>query len=178
MPEAFITRDDLGDRLGRDLSTSDKALQCVDAACDIVRTLAEQRFDLVADDVETLDGPGTDALVLPQLPVAEVSAVTVDGDAVDAGDYALTSEGVVVRTDGGKWTKGRQNIAVTYTHGYAPDDMPRDVRMVALAIAGRLMRSDDVLYETNEVVGTRYGGLPTDLSAGELRILAKYRRRG
>ena len=47
-----------------------------DAACDMVRTLAEQTFN---DGTTTLtvDGTGTDAIVLPELPVNTVGTVNL-----------------------------------------------------------------------------------------------------
>lgn len=172
--DPFITVADLGARLKRDLTADASAAECVAAACDICRTVSEQDFSLVEDDVLTLDGTGTDVLLLPQLPVTEVSSVEVDDEAVT--DFTVTDSGLLVHTES-VWTKGRQNVVVTYSHGYATnEDVPSDVRIVALAVAARLMKSDDILWEGNEVAGTRLGVLPTDLSQGELRILHKHRR--
>jgi hypothetical protein len=180
MPDPFITREELGTRIGKDLSTSEKALQCVEGACDIVRTVTEQAISLVQDDEVVVDGSGGDALLLPEMPVVDVSDVAIrDVDSLEADDWELdTRKGALVRVDTGTWPKARRNVTVTYSHGWADADIPRDIRMVALAVAARLMRADDVLWEGNEIAGVRLGVLPTDLSAGELRILHKYRRRG
>jgi hypothetical protein len=64
---------------------------------------------------------------------------------------------------------------VTYQHGYADADLPRDVRMVALSIASRLVVQGVASEESNGPVSVKYATPATDLTAGELRILQKYR---
>jgi hypothetical protein len=46
------------------------------------------------------------------------------------------------------WPSGRQNITVTYDHGYADADLPRDVRMVALSVASRIAVQGVALEES------------------------------
>jgi hypothetical protein len=74
------------------------------------------------------------------------------------------------------WPEGRQNITVTYQHGYADADLPRSVRMVALAIASRLVVQGVAVEESNGPVSVKYANAATDLTAGELRILQRYRQ--
>ena len=73
------------------------------------------------------------------------------------------------------WPAGRQNVEVTYKHGYTPAELPRSVRMVALHIASRLVIQGVAQYETIGDVQMRYGVNATDLTDGERRILRKYR---
>jgi hypothetical protein len=188
LPDPFISRDDLTDYLGRDVTADDGALIAVDAACDTVRTIAEQSFNEATSTV-TLDGSGTDALLLPELPVSAAGTVVVSGGTVT--DYVLKDNGVLVRKLADptvvdwdsdvsptliRWPAGRQNVVVTYDHGYADADLPRDVRMVALSLASRLIVQG---VATAERVGDNtitYAGPATDLTAGEKAILRKYRR--
>lgn len=181
MPEPFISREDLTDYLGRDVAADDGALIAVDAACDICRTLAEQTFTEAIGGTVVLDGTGTDALLLPERPVTNAGTVTIEGTAVT--DYALKDNGVLLRgTAGGYprpvWPYGRQNVTVTYDHGYADDDLPRDVRVVALSIASRLIVQGVALQETLGDASVRYAVAASDLTNGERRILAKYRTVG
>ena len=189
----FISRDDLSDYIGRDVTADDGALIACDAACDMVRTLTEQDFNQVTGTA-VLDGTGTDSLVLSQLPVTDIASVTIGGTmtsgTITGGsaitNWALRSDGVLLRTAGAavagaetipmKWPTGRQNVQVVYTHGYGTAVLPRDVRMVALQIAARLIVQGVAVYETVGGVGMRYAGPATDLTNGELRILRKYRR--
>ncbi len=198
MPLPFISRDDLSDHIGRDVSSDDGALAAVDAACDIVRTHTDQEFNLTTLGTATLDGTGTDALLLPQVPVSEVRSVTIGGT-VNSGtitggtavtSWAVREDGVLLRTAGAatgdpswsgetlplRWPKGRQNVSVIYSHGYGSATLPRDVRMVALQIAARLLVQGAAVYESVGAVSVRYAGPPLDLSPGEKAILSRHRR--
>lgn len=200
---SFISVAELGNYIGRDLSNDPGGTICVDAACEMVRTLSGQTFNLVHGDVVVLDGTGTDALVLPELPVLGAGTVVVNGTAAGTADYALAEDGVLLalsgtatwfgcfpygsaggpwNTAGGAvWPKGRQNISVTYDHGYAGTAggtaIPADVRMVALSIASRLAIQGPAIQENIGQSGIRYGVNSTDLTNGEKMILQKYRGR-
>jgi hypothetical protein len=105
------------------------------------RTIAEQDFNAGTATV-SLDGTGGDSLVLAHFPVANAGTVIVNGGTIT--DYMLTANGLLLRgTAGGTprptWPQGRQNVTVTYEHGYQTVDLPRDVRMVALSIASRMI---------------------------------------
>lgn len=181
----FVSRQDLTAYLGRDVTDDDGALIAVDAACDVCRSLAEQQFNAGTTTV-TLDGSGTDALLLPQLPVNAAGTVLVDGGTVT--DYALASDGVLLRKANATsvadwnclpqlvWPARRQNIEVTYEHGYSVAELPRDIRMVALSVASRLIVQGPALQESNGNASIRYGVNATDLTNGEKAILRKYRR--
>ena len=106
--------------------------------------------------------------------------MTVNGGTVT--DYVLNQRnGTLVRTGDLSffptliWPAGRQNVTVTYDHGWPDEDIPRDLRMVALAIATRLFVQGPSAQETIGDVSVRYAANATDLTAGELRILNKYR---
>jgi hypothetical protein len=189
VPDPFVSVADLTDMLGRDCSSAGGTI-AVDAACDMCRTVSEQDFNR-GTTTGTFDGTGTDALLLPQFPVNGVSAVAVvttsGGErtwtTAGTADYAVRDDGTLLVINsagtaefGSEWPPGRQNVAVTYDHGYDDDDIPRDVRMVALAIAERLVLQGPALFETIGEVSRRWGVNQTDFTAGELRILRKYRR--
>lgn len=195
--EPFISRDDLGDFLGSNLATSDKALIAVDSACDIVRTLTGQTFNEVLDETVEMDGTGTDALLLPELPVTEVSLVYENDELlVEDVDYKLNGDSLLLRlptlVESGwstqsiraVWPVGRNNLEVTYSHGYTDDLLPRDIRMVALSIAARTYQqsagaSGSVVSETIGQYSVRYSDSSStsssDLNFSEKTILRKYR---
>lgn len=179
MPDPFISPLDVVNYLGRGGTADPGFIIATDAACDICRTFAEQTFNEVLSDTVILDGTGTDALLLPQLPVNAVGTVFEGATAVD--DYSLNSNGILFRGSAGVdprpvWPRGRQNISVTYDHGYASIDLPRDVRMVALSIASRLVVQGVATEENIGDVRVKYAGPATDLTKSEQMILAKYRR--
>jgi hypothetical protein len=178
MPDPFISPQDIVDYLGRGGTADPGMLIATDAACDIVRTLAERDFNAGTATI-TLDGTGTDALLIPNryLP-ATVGTVTVAGSAIT--DYVANSNGMIFRGSAGVnprpvWPMGRQNVQVTITHGYQEIDLPRDVRMVALSIASRLVVQGVATEESVGAVRVKYAGAATDLTNGERWILMKYR---
>jgi hypothetical protein len=67
-------------------------------------------------------------------------------------------------------------VRVTYDHGYADADLPRDVRMVALSLASRLIVQGPALQERRGDDSVTYAVANTDLTNGERLILHKYRR--
>lgn len=176
--DPFISVQDLTDYLGRDLSADAGAVVAVDAACDICRTIAEQTFN-EATTTFTLDGTGTDSILLPELPVNAAGTVTVNGGTVT--DFTLNANGILFRGTAGiyprpVWPLGRQNVTITADHGYATADLPRDVRMVALAIASRIAVQGVASEESVGDVRVKYSVASTDLTVGEKAILRKYRR--
>lgn len=86
-----------------------------------------------------LDGSGTDELCLPQYPITAIAGVWQD-DNLEFGDDAQLepqedfthepSAGILFMLQG-VWTKGRRNVKVQYTAGYAvvPDDIEEATRM-------------------------------------------------
>lgn len=197
MAGPFIAREDLSDYLGQDVTNDAGALIAVDAACEMVRTEAEQSFNAGTSTI-TLDGTGTDAILLPELPVNSVGTVAIRGSTVDPQFYAVnTDQGSVVRVystatvsaqplfsddwayatgyNEVRWPLGRQNIKITYTHGYADADIPRDIRFVALALASRMIVQGPTVSEAVGDASVRYATSSTDLTAGEKNILRHYK---
>lgn len=183
---ALVTTQELSDYIGRDVSSDDGAAFAVESASQIVQTLTEQDFTEATNTV-SLDGTGTDTLLLPQRPVSTVGTVTVNGE--EETDFTYTPEGRLIRTSEDEptystwsqgyqssayWPQGRQNVEVTYTHGAGT--APADVRMVALMIAYRLVTQGGALQEAVGDVTKRYAVASTDLTSGEQAILRKYRR--
>lgn len=179
MPDPFISTQDLVDYLGRGETTDPGMIIAADAACDIVRDLAERDFNAGTATI-ALDGSGTDAMLIPNryLPVTAAGTVTVNGGTVT--DYVLNSNGMLFRGTAGVdprpvWPLGRQNVSVTFAHGYAEVDLPRAPRIVALSIASRLVVQGVATEESVGAVRVKYAGAATDLTNGEKWILMKYR---
>jgi hypothetical protein len=174
---AFITEAELSNHTGYDLA-GDLAVQPIlDAACDICRTVAGQPFSQTTGGTAVLDGTGTDAILLPNIPVTRAGTVLVNGTAIT--DYTLNANGILFRGATGTdprpvWPLGRQNVTVTYDYGY--QTVPSDVRMVALSIATRLATQGQAVQEAVGDVQIRYQAPPMDLSVGEKLILGKYRQ--
>lgn len=195
MADPFISRQDLTDYLGRNVLTDDGALACIDAACDFCRDVAEQTFNQTLGDMIHLDGSGTDALLLPELPVTaagtvavfELEGTTNTWSTIGTADYTLNGDGVLYATNRGgtatlgrSWPAGRQNIRVTYDHGYTTGtagNLPASVRMVALTVASRLLIQGPAIFENLGDLNVRYAAESTALMPTERLILTKHRRR-
>jgi hypothetical protein len=149
VPAPFISQQDLSDYIGRDVTADNGALMAIDAACDTIRDITEQDFTYGTSTI-SLDGTGTDVLILPQRPVANAGTVLVNGGTVT--DYIPpTPDGFLYRGTatgscwfGSHWPRGRQNVKITYEHGYASIDVPRSIRMVAISLAARLVAANDL----------------------------------
>ena len=177
MPDPFISAQDIVDYIGKGGTADPGMLIALDSACDICRTIAEQDFNAGTATV-SLDGSGTDCLLLAQRPVLNAGTVLVDGGTIT--DYMVTADGRLLRgsavssTTPSTWPQGRQNVQVVYDYGFA--EVPRDVRMVALQIAARIVVQGVAMKETQGDLSVDYATAATDLNANELRILRKYRK--
>jgi hypothetical protein len=176
--DPFISQQDLTNYLGRNVNSDDGALFAVQAACEVVRGLAERQFNR-GTATYALDGSGTDALLLPDLPVNSAGTVLVNGGTVT--DYTLNGNGILFRGTAGVeprplWPRGRQNVVVTADHGYSAVDIPQDVKMVALNLAARIIVQGVAVEEQIGTARVKYAGAAMDLTAGEKAILQKYRQ--
>lgn len=183
MPDPFINTTDLADLLGRDVTSDTGAIIAVDAACDVVRDIAEQSFNAGTATI-SLDGMGTDVLLLPERPVTTVGTVTISAGTTTETitEYECTTTGMLLRGSAGSdprptWPRGRQNVQVTYEYGFGTANMPRSVKLVALQLAARIVGQGLARRETIGDAQIEYGvPAATDLSANELRILQRYRQ--
>lgn len=95
----------------------------------------------------TIDGTGRTSLVLPDLNVREVYAVSVDGVAwTDAQIAKLTvDDGVLWLASGAPfymWPAGHRNITLHYSHGH--DRAPGAITRAALMLAKEYLVKSDV----------------------------------
>lgn len=179
MPDPFITTTDIVNYVGRGGTADAAMIMAADAACDIVRDYTGQDFNRGTSTV-ALDGTGTDALLLPQLPVNGAGTISVNGGTVT--DYVLSDNGLLFRgTAGGDprptWPIGRQNVTLTYDHGFDDLDIPRSVRRIALEVAARTVIQGPMMEEYIGPVRARYAAASTELTPTERLILDTYRRR-
>ena len=168
--QPFISHEDLGAYLETTFTGGELLVKiCLTGACDAVRAELHRSLNLVTDDEIVVDGNNTDALILPERPVHEVSSVTIDDEAVDDEDLFLeVQRGVLYLTSGAVWTRDKGNVGLTYTHGYAltePDvdgtieRVPGNIRLVALRLAAAVYRSKgvDLAASTGVVSGEHIG---------------------
>src|SRR5262245_32692258 len=165
-----------------DSGMGDLVLQLVSDEIDgyLGRTLTQQTFTGVL-----LDGPapGSSTLLLPAYPVASIDALQILPvltepwvDLVAGQDYLWSANGIVTRISSCYqpdnpvapfWPRYPQSIQVTYTGGYADDQVPGVVRAVALSAAARIVANPAALQ--SERIGSyevRYGMTSQDAAGG------------
>jgi hypothetical protein len=152
MTVPFVSVEDLGVMLGQDLTGSeDLATIAIDSSCEMIRSYLGQLLNYVEDEDVVLGGSGGMALLLPQMPVINVTDVFIS-DVEETGYVFVPKAGTVFRENGTRWPRGVANISLTYSHGYAvvEDDvdeangiyrMPADIRRIAMSLAQRIFVS-------------------------------------
>jgi len=116
--------------------TGDDALiqTVLSAVSEAIHRVLRYRASEVVRTLELYSGHGvTDALLLRHRPAGTLVAVQIDAVAQDLTDFLLDAEaGILYRTEGVAWPRGRRNIGVSYTSGYAPGVIPGDLGMAAV----------------------------------------------
>lgn len=175
---AFATPEELARWLSLPDFTGDDATRAqllLDGATGVIVTEADQELGQSTQTV-TLDGTGTDTLVLPRWPVISVASVVEDGDTLTEGedeDYTTRlGEGLLIREDDDVWDADHR-VKVEFSAGYAT--IPDALKRVTLEMAARSWRNPVGL--TSESIGDWSaswavpGMAPT---AAERRIIAHF----
>jgi hypothetical protein len=181
----FATADELATHLQTSLTSDqvDAAEQALRIATQAVRTWTGQQITAGESTVELY--PQSGVVLLPELPVGEVTEVTADGEPVEwwlkgakHGVLLVGRLGVYVVEAGERWWPPK--VTVTYSHGY--EDVPDDVKGVVLEVASRTLDNPSgYVQKTVGDVNVSYGshsGLATgfQLSASQMLTLQPYRR--
>ena len=149
------------------------------------RTATGRALDVpAAQRVETRDGDGRCVLLLAEYPVTAIASVTVDGTAIPVRPSATESGYVIGDAEIGKlvlvgysFTRGVQNVIVTYTAGYAA--IPQDLEQAVIELVALGFKDEDHIGQSYRVVE----GEVVDFRGGAQlahahSILEKYRRIG
>lgn len=132
MADQLATPEDLAALLQQDLdrATAELLIECATA---VVQEACGQRIVRAQSTVQ-LDGDRSQWLVLPQLPVISVDAVSLDGAALT--DWQLRGHQVHRPLGWFGLDSPLSTVEVTYTHGYAADDQALQLaRTVVLSLA-------------------------------------------
>lgn len=186
----FATEAELETYIGASIG-GDRAAMLLDVATEAIRGEVGQTVSLVEDDEVTLTGAWGRRLVLPQFPVTDVSAVSIDGTALTADDYSWTRRGILwlhrawpvtattafAAGEEGNWGGPDLEVVVTYTHGVDP--VPGFVRNICVAVAARMLDNPGgVLAEQIDGYSVTYDRASSgvSLSPDEKRQLRKLKR--
>lgn len=155
-----------------------------------VRAYTGQYIEEVTDETITVNADLYGNLRLPQIPVTDVSSLTVAGTELDPADYQWEVHGHITQPSFNSWEINGAIAVWTgqataiYTHGYPtiPDDI---VEIVADLVAGRLSSTgtasgavkraevDDVTVEYDTTAATTIDPKLTD---DQKRVLDKYKQ--
>lgn len=186
MAAPFISTTELTEKIGESAATA-RGTAVITAASDMVRLFTDLTLSPAGTTTVSLDGTGTDALILPERPVTAAGTVIESGGTLVLDtDYELADNGILYRLPGvidngwgnetlrTYWWPGRQNIEVTFDYGYST--VPGDLKEVALSMAERLFRqSAGIAFESLGQYQVRYTDSASDWSGTEKIVLRKYR---
>lgn len=149
----------------------------------MVRGYCHRAFAATEDEVVYLDGSGSRSLLLPKLPVVDVSEVieapgdtTYELELVFGTNFEWNEDGVLRRIDGGRWVPRLRFYKVTNSHG---EDVPDDVKMLVLRICARaVINPEGLTQEATAGYSSAFGFDETrlaSLSDADKRALSEYR---
>jgi hypothetical protein len=137
------------------------------------RQIASQSY------AETRDGDGGRKLVFANAPVTAVGAVTIDSIAVppapDAASRGYVFSPTVLYLQGWRLTPGYQNVAVSYTAGYAAT--PPEIEQACIELVVLRYKERDRIGQVSknlagEVVAFTQKDMPPDVQT----LINQYRR--
>jgi hypothetical protein len=138
-------------------ATTDDALltRLISAASDYVqkwlnRTIAEQPY------TETRDGTGGYVMMFANYPVSAVSSLTIDGVTIPAAGNAqgsgyLFSANKLVLVGGYQFTRGLQNVVVSYTAGFATT--PNEIEQATIELISLRYKERDRIGQISKAIG-------------------------
>lgn len=119
------------------LTKDDDLLQSLVSAASGAMSGAIGRDLLLSSRIARLDGNGKDRLLFPEWPVSAVASVKINGraipPAVGFGGYGYRFDETLLVLDGAVFERGRRNIELAYTAGYAT--IPADIAMACAKVA-------------------------------------------
>lgn len=140
----------------------DLLIQLINACSAAIENYCRRKFK-AQTITEEYDGTNHKYINLKSYPVANVSAVSVDGTAVASNSYVCKKEtGVLVRK-GGKWAAGDVNVSVTYTAGFIT--IPDDLELACKIYVNSIYKADVQSFSTtfNEGFVFRADSIPVQV---------------
>jgi len=173
---SLATVDDLQTFVGATFTApqQERAQLLLDLATGSIQRFTRQTIEYVEDDVVSLiTRPGRE-LVLPQVPVVDVTSVVVE-----TVDTLLEDEDWIFDGHRSIWhlrSWGHERVTVTYSHGWV--DIPDHVRSVCVQLAGRMWRNPSaVAAESVGQYSVTYGDGAVGLTMDEKTTLGDLRRK-
>lgn len=135
----------------------------IEAATQAIRDYCGWHVAPPQEDTITLDGTGTDTILLPSRLVVDVTSVKIRGEEVPADSYEWSTIGALRRLNG-VWPNAYRSIEVTMKHGFTNMAVLADV---VESIAARV-RLDPTGAVSTQRAGTQYVGFFAGQTGGGL----------
>jgi hypothetical protein len=138
-----------------------------------IKGYCKRTFAVISVTAEALDGSGTDTLELNQSPIISVSALSIEGVAVDISEVKVYPDYIRfaggggynprLRGDSRLFPEGVQNVVVSYQAGYA--EVPAEISdacALQVVFLMNLANKQGIISETNQVANasTTYAQSP------------------
>lgn len=127
---------------------------------------------------ERYNGTGNYSMMVKNYPITAISSLTVNGAIVSASDgvsvgYVYDNNQIIFI--GNKIAKGIQNVAITYTAGYAA--IPQDIKQVVIELVGyKFKEMNRIGLESKTIAGEVTTFSLKDLKEHNKNLLNNYNK--
>lgn len=142
----------------------------IEAATQAIRDYCGWHVAPVQEHKLTLDGTGTDTLLLPSRLVVDVTKVFVQGEELPESAYEWSIIGALRRL-GGSWPDSYRSVEVCIKHGFTDMSVLADV---VASISARV-RMDRTGAVSSQRAGTQHVGFTSNAAGGGLMASEKER---
>lgn len=164
-----------------DTSADPELEALITAASRFAMTFCSRTF-IESTYTKNFNGTGGSFMMLGESPVTAVSSVSVDGVAVPAspspreGGFVFDDETLYLRGCY-RLTRGAQNVAVTFTAGYASNAIPQDLAQAIIElVALKFRRRTNIDVSSRGIAGETISYITADMSRPVRKVLDLYQR--
>jgi hypothetical protein len=168
-------------RLADDDTSSDTDLtRLASAASGWIERQCKRKLGEAAYTNEQHDGTGGYILLPRQYPVTDVAALSINETPIDkapdtlSAGYILTDN--VIRLRILRFTRGVQNVAITYTAGYPGNAIPDDLKQATIELVALKYREPDHLGQNSKTSANETLSYNWQVSNFILTTIENYRR--
>ena len=175
----LTTLDNVKSWLGLTTTTDDALLtRLISASSGFIQSILNRMLASQAY-TEIRDGKGTRSLSLANYPVTAVATLTIDGitippaPAVNQAGYVFSSGQIMLY--GYCFTRGFQNIAISYTAGYST--IPYEIEQACIELCVlRYKERDRIGQVSKSIAGEVVSFTQKDMPADVMTLLQQYKR--
>jgi hypothetical protein len=165
--------------LGTNATLDDALITSIgDAVLDFMQTYTGRKI-LQDTYTETLNGRGESGIPVKNTPITGISSLLIDGLAIQSASnsysYGYAFDDFFVYLRGYKFSRGQQNIQITYTGGYNP--VPNDWKQAHIEFVAYKYKQKDRIGVTNITTGgiTTTAYIKSDVPPEVQIVMDRYR---